>query len=186
MILNADDAQRFIRWYSLLLLEVLGEASRDVEGGLVSKLAQGRAMLMQEPTLLAEAKTTLAARSADVDSDVVEAVESLEVRKWVYLRDTKFHSIFIDQTTDRAFGVVGLTERLRDVLGGSGVYLETGLVRYRGHFVCDGLIAQTIWLGPNYKKSFNERYRSLKAEGRFYVKYDANKALKLGAANSGY
>lgn len=157
MILNAADAQRFIRWYSLLLLEVLGEASRDVEGGLVPKLVQGRAKLMKEPTLLEEVKTKLAARFDDVDSEVVEAVESLEVRQWVYLRDTKLHSIFIDQSTDRAFGVVGLTERLRDVLGGSGVYLETGLVRYRGHFVCDGVMRQTVWLGPNYKKSFNER-----------------------------
>ena len=168
MILNAADAQRFIRWYSLLLVEVLGEASRDVEGGLIAKLVQGRTKLMKEPTLLREA----AARLADVDSEVVEAVESLEVRNWVYLRDTKLHSIFLDQSTDRAFAVVGLTERIRDILGGAGVYLETGLVQYRGRFVCDGLVGQPVWLGPNYKKSFNERYRELKAAGRFYVKYD--------------
>jgi hypothetical protein len=170
MILNADDAQRFIRWYSLLLLEVLGEASRDVESGLVAKLVQGRAKLMKEPALLQEVKTKLAARFADIDFAVFEAVESLNVGKWVYLRDTKLHSIFVDQATDRAFGVVGLTDRLRDLLGGSGVYLETGLVRYRGRFVCDGLIVRSVWLGPNYKKSFNDRYRELKAAGRFYVK----------------
>lgn len=171
MILNPADAQRFIRWYSLLLLEVLGEASPDVEGGLVATLVQGRAKLMKEPTLFEGVKTKLAARFADVDSEIVAAVASLDVRKWVYLRDTTRHSIFVDPSSDRAFGVVGLTEPLRDVLGGSGVYLETGLVRYRGYYVCDGLIAQNVWLGPNYKKSFNERYREIKAAGRFSAYY---------------
>lgn len=169
MILDPADAQRFIRWYSLLLLEVLGAASHQVQGSLVATLVQGRTKLMKQPALLQEAKTKLAAQYADIDCDVVEAVESLNVRKWVYLRDTKLHSIFVDEAADHAFGVVGLTERLRDLLSGSGVWLEAGVVRYRERFVCDGLLGQPVWLGSNYKKRFNERYRALKAEGRFYV-----------------
>lgn len=169
MILDPADAKRFIRWYSLLLLEVLGPASHQVQGSLVATLVQGRIKLMKQPVLLQDAKAKLAAQFADVDFDVVEAVESLNVRKWVYLRDTKLHSILFDQATDCAFGVVGLTERLSDLLGGSGVWLETGVVRYRGRFVCDGLVGQPVWLGSKYKKSFNERYRAVKAEGRFYV-----------------
>ncbi|MGZ8400893.1 MAG: hypothetical protein ACXWVI_06305 [Methyloceanibacter sp.] len=167
MILDAEDAQRFIRWYSLLLLAIRGKPVPD-EGSLVEKLVQGRAKLMNEPALLLEAKAQLAARFAEVDFEVVAAVESLEVRRWVYLRDTKLHSIFIDQAGDRAVAVVGLTDRLRTLLGGSGVYVETGLVRYCGRFVCDGLIGQVVWLGPNYRESFNERYRELKSAGRFY------------------
>jgi hypothetical protein len=72
--------------------------------------------------------------------------------------------------------VLGLTDRLRDIVGGSGIVLETGLVRYRGCFVCDGLVYKKLWLGPNYKKSFNAAFSEMKAEGRFYVKYDARSA----------
>jgi hypothetical protein len=168
MILDAEDAQRFIRWYSLLLLATRGEPVAD-EGNLVEKLMQGRAKLMKEPALLLDAKAQLAARFAEVDFEVVAAVESLEVGRWVYLRDSKLHSIFIDQAGGRAVGVVGLTDRLRTLLGGSGVYLETGVVRYCGRFVCDGLIGSVVWLGSNYRKSFNERYRELKSAGRFYL-----------------
>jgi hypothetical protein len=168
MILDAEDAQRFIRWYSLLLLATRGEPVAD-EGNLVEKLMQGRAKLMKEPALLLDAKAQLATRFAEVDFEVVAAVESLEVGRWVYLRDSKLHSIFIDQAGGRAVGVVGLTDRLRTLLGGSGVYLETGVVRYCGRFVCDGLIGSVVWLGSNYRKSFNERYRELKSAGRFYL-----------------
>jgi hypothetical protein len=168
MILDAEDAQRFIRWYSLLLLATRGEPVAD-EGNLVEKLMQVRAKLMKEPALLLDAKAQLAARIAEVDFEVVAAVESLEVGRWVYLRDSKLHSIFIDQAGGRAVGVVGLTDRLRTLLGGSGVYLETGVVRYCGRFVCDGLIGSVVWLGSNYRKSFNERYRELKSAGRFYL-----------------
>ena len=111
---------------------VLGEASHDSRGGLVAKLAQGRAKLIKEPTLLQEVKAKLADRFADVDLEEFEAAETVDVRKWVYLRDTKLHSIFVDQATNRAFGVVGLTDRLSDLLGGSGLWLETGVVQYRG------------------------------------------------------
>jgi len=74
---------------------------------------------------------------------------------------------------------VGLTDRLRDIVGGSGVVVESGLVRYRGRFVCDGLVKRSLWLGPNYKKSFNAAFAEWKAEGRFYVKCDANSVSRL-------
>ena len=35
--------------------------------------------------------------------------------------DTKLHSIFVDPSADRAYGVVGLTQSIREVIGGSGV-----------------------------------------------------------------
>ncbi len=172
MILDKANAQRFIQGYSLIVLEILGGTSRRLRGDFLQLLAKGRAKLVRKPTLLQKAKASLESRSVDLDLEVLQAIESLDVRQWAYLRDTKTHSIFLDTSTDRAFGVLGLTERIRDIIGGSGVVIETGLVRYRGRFVCDGVISQTTWLGPNYKKSFNEKFKALKAEGRFYVKVD--------------
>ena len=65
----------------------------------------------------------------------------------------------MDAETKRAFAVLGLTDRLRDIVGGSGVVLETGLVCYRGRFVCDGLVYKKLWVGPNYKKTSTQPFR---------------------------
>ena len=176
MILEANDAWRFITGYKKLLLEIDGASKSRAKGSVVSKLAKARAKLVKRPALLQEAQARLVARSESIDPEVLQAVEGLEVRDWVYLKDTKVHSVFMDAETKRAFGVLGLTDRLRDIVGGSGVVLETGLVHYRGRFVFDGLVYKKLWLGPGYKKSFNAAFSEMKAKGRFYVKYDARNA----------
>jgi len=172
MYLAPPDAQRFIQVYKLLMLEVLGEQEALITGSVVPLLAKARAKLAGKPALLRQAIGQLEARNTRLDREVVTAIEGLEVRQWVYLRDTKLHSIMIDSTTDRAFGVIGLTQRLRDLVGGTGLLMETGLVRYRGRYVCDGIISQLVWLGPGYRKSWNETFKEIKASGQFYVKAD--------------
>jgi hypothetical protein len=57
----------------------------------------------------------------------------------------------------------------RDITGASGVAIETGIVRFTGRFVCDGLVTRIVHLGPNYRKSYGRVYSAAKAEGRFYV-----------------
>ena len=173
MILAADAAWRFIHGYKKLLLETYGENGSKPEEGIVPKLIKARTKLLEQPALLHEAHARLAARSETIDPEVLQAVQDIDVREWIYLRDTKVHSIFMDTATERAFGVLGLTDRLRDIVGGCGVLLETGLVRYRGRFVCDGLVKGSLWLGPNYRRSFNATFAEWKAEGRFYVKCDS-------------
>jgi hypothetical protein len=173
MYLASDDAQRFIQGYKLLMLEVLGEQEDRITGSVVPLLAKARAKLVGEPTLLRKSIVQLEARNARLDHEVVMALEGLEVRQWVYLRDTKLHSIMIDSTADRAFGVLGLTQGIRDIVGGTGLLMEAGLVRYRGRYVCDGVISQMAWLGPGYRRSWNQKFKEIKASGQFHVKADA-------------
>lgn len=154
------------------MLEVLGEQEDRITGSVIPLLAKARAKLAGEPTLLRKSIVQLEARNARPDSGVVIALEGLEVRQWVYLRDAKLHSIIIDSTADRAFGVLGLTQGIRDIVGGTGLLTEAGLVRYRGRYVCDGVISQTAWLGPGYRRSWNEKLKEIKASGRFHVKAD--------------
>ncbi|MGE3979171.1 MAG: hypothetical protein AB7F94_16550 [Nitrospira sp.] len=172
MYLAPTDAQRFIQGYKLLMLEVLGEQEDRITGSLVPLLAKARTKLASQPVLLRKSIAQLEARSVGLDREVVMALEGLEVRQWVYLRDTKLHSIIIDSSADRAFGVIGLTQGIRDIVGGTGLLMEAGLVRYRGRYVCDGVISQTAWLGPGYKRSWNEKFKVLKASGQFHVRAD--------------
>ncbi|HMS82536.1 MAG TPA: hypothetical protein PKD12_02665 [Nitrospira sp.] len=172
MQLAPVDAQRFIQGYKLLMLEVLGEREDHITGSVVPLLAKARAKLVGKPALLRQAIAQLEARQAKLDCGVVMALEGLEVRQWVYLRDTKLHSIMIDWNADRAFGVLGLTQGLRDLIGGTGVIIEAGLVRYCGRYVCDGIISQVVWLGPGYRRSWNETFKEIKASGQFHAKAD--------------
>ena len=172
MQLAPADAQRFIQGYTLAMLEVLGEQEDGIPGNVVPLLAKARVKLVGKPTLLRQAIARLEARNIRLDREVVMAIKGLEVRQWVYLRDTKLHSIMIDSNADRAFGVLGLTQGIRDIVGGAGVMIEAGLVRYCGRYVCDGVISQVVWLGPGYRRSWNETFKELKASGQFHVKAD--------------
>jgi len=108
-----------------------------------------------------------------IDSAVSRAIRTLRIDDYVYLKDTKDYSIFIQASGNSAFGVVGLTERIRDIVGASGVMIETGLIRYRGKFVCDGLVSRLVYLGPGYRKNYGAIYRDLRTQGRFQVECEA-------------
>ena len=170
MYLAPANAQRFIQGYTLAMLEVLGEQKDGIPGSVVPLLAKARAKFIRKPTLLHQAIARLKARNVRLDPEVVTAIERLEVRQWVYLRDTTRHSIMIDSAADRAFGVLGLTQGIRDITGGTGVIIEAGVVRYHGQYVCDGIISEVVWLGSGYRRSWNDTFREIKSSGRFYVK----------------
>lgn len=172
MHLVPAEAQLFIQGYKLLMLEVLGEQEGRFADSVVPLLVKARAKLAGKRALLHKSIARLEALNVRLDPEVVTALEGLEVRLWVYLRDTKLHSIMIDSTGDRAFGVLGLTQGIRDIVGGTGVIVETGLAPYRGQYVCDGVITQVVWLGPGYRRSWNETFKEIKASGQFHVKAD--------------
>ncbi len=172
MVLDPQAAQRFINTYMAVLLAIAGTPTCE-DKKVLHLLVKGRARLLKDPALLEKARCSLAEQSQKLDHEVMSAIEGLEVRKWVYLRDTRAYSVFLDSSTDRAFGVVGLTDRLSDVVGGSGAFVETGLVRFNGRFVCDGLFTQIVWLGTNVRKSCNEKFLELKRGKQFFVRQDA-------------
>jgi hypothetical protein len=173
MVLEPPSAAQFIQGYKTLLLEIELEVSGSGARPIVEKLVAARKQLHQDCSLLKTALDRLKAKNFDMSPAVIEAVEDLQLEQWIYLRDTKRYSIFIHPKGHCAFGVVGLTDPIRHLVGSSGVVMETGLARYCGRFVCDGLVSGVIVLGPNYRKSYARRYSSLKADGHFYVQYEA-------------
>jgi len=168
-LLDPVAAHAFIAGYKRVLLRVAGSTreGRDVLGTLV----QARHRVAENAALLDQAfdgETT-----PPVDPAVSRAIRTLRIDDYVYLKDTKDYSIFIQASGNSAFGVVGLTERIRDIVGASGVMIETGLVRYRGKFVCDGLVSRLVYLGPGYRKNYGAIYRDLRTQGRFQVECEA-------------
>lgn len=169
MILDSHSATQFIKGYKALLLEIDAMVSRNSSRPVLERLVTARAELIKDKTLLTKSLDRVKAKTAEISPAVIESVQSLEVQHWVYLRDTKRYSIFIHPKNRSAFGVLGLTEPLRNLVGSSTVFLEIGLVRYCGYFVCDGLISRVVYMGPSYRKNYSKLYSEIKAEGCFHV-----------------
>ena len=171
MIIDPLSASKFIAVYKTLLLEIDRTGNDGRKSNLIKQLVAARSRLSSDPSLIDQALAALKSKSVVVDPEVVGSLRRLEVENWVFLRDTKVHSLFVHPSEHRAYGVLGLNDRIRDIVGGVGVVIETGLVQYAGRFVCDGLVARILWLGKNYRHSFNRTYQAIRSEGRFYSRY---------------
>jgi hypothetical protein len=158
--------------YKRALLEVHRLASCPPSDDFVQMLASARSASQENTRLLDAAVLELEKVGVPLSPDVHRAVQSLRLKQWVYLRDTTKHSIFIDSEEREAFAVVGLTDRIRDLLGRSAVAFRTGIVEFRGRFVCDGIIQNPVLLGANYKREFNAMLADLKKESRLHIACD--------------
>lgn len=170
MIIDSSAAYRYIETYKELLLFINAKTMLNGTAFALNMLAEGRRTLINDPSLL---QGYLASKTDSFNADkqdVIHAIRSLEVRQWVYFRDTRYYSILLNLEMDAAYAVYGLTQRIRDIVGASGAMVETGIVRYQGKFVCDGLISSVVWLGSNYYKTCAEEYRELKKSGLFHYR----------------
>jgi hypothetical protein len=171
MLLDPAAANAFITGYKRVLLRVAGDGDDGGAGrSTLQALAHARHQIKQNPAVLERAVVEVQGSDQPLDAEVLRAIRTLRIDDWVYLRDTRNYSIFIHLSAKFALGVLALTERMRDIVGGSGVVIETGVVRYHGRFVCDGLVSRVVHLGSGYRRSFGEAYRALRASGRFDVR----------------
>jgi hypothetical protein len=102
---------------------------------------------------------------------VESAIRILEVKQWFYLKDTSTYSVFVDPSAETAYAVLGLTQRIRDLIGGSGAIVEIGLVQYLGHYVYDDLVSNVVWLGRNYRRDLALLLADPRARGAFRKSY---------------
>lgn len=171
MVVTEHEASTFIQGHTQLMVHMYGPLPAKPKMELLAILAAARAKFVADRSLLEGALRELKAKSITVAPEVISAVQSLEVKKWVYLKDTSAYSVFIDPSAKVAYGVLGLTEKIRNIIGGSGVVVETGLLRYLGRYVTDGIVTNVVWLGRNYKKDFTNELASLRAHGAFHKTY---------------
>ncbi len=101
MILEPDAASQFIYWYRVLLLEIESASSPDPDRNTLAVMASARRRMCETPALLDHAVARLSARLDQPDERVVKAMRTLSVGDWIYLRDTKTYSIFMDVAGDR-------------------------------------------------------------------------------------
>jgi len=169
MTVEPEAAYEFLQGYKQLLLRLSGRDEDNRRHEMLGQLHMGREVLVAAPGGPGSVLTELSDNGARIPENVASAIQSLQVEHWVYLRDTKRHSIFVHPECTAAYGVLGLTDPIRAITQGTGIAVRTGIVRYRGRYVCDGLLSGIVSLGKGYRRSFTAAYRKLKAEGKFYV-----------------
>jgi hypothetical protein len=169
MVIKLQAAQTFINGYSRLLAEAHRLSNGKTGLELLNMLAAARDVAIASPSIVESAVSELEENGSPMPLEVVCAIKSLQLKQWVYLRDTTAYSVFLEPSGKDAYAVLGLTNKLRDILGGSGVSLRTGIVEFHGRFVCDGIVSNLVWLGSNYRKDFAAHLALLKKEGKFHV-----------------
>jgi hypothetical protein len=172
MVLEPKAAADFIQGYTKVMTAIYELSSAKTRRPLIEIIAAAREQYCADRTLFEKALARLKTRAKTIVPEVLCAIRTLEVKKWVYLKDTRTYSVFINPEGNAAYAVLGLTDRIRDIAGASGVVLETGIVKYKGLFVCDGIVASPIFLGPNYRKDFNAALTKIKRHGNFHAKSD--------------
>lgn len=169
MIIAPQAAKAFISGYTRLLTQVYLQSNGEPDMELVQILAAARQSVVESPSLIDAAAAALDAKGASIAQNVIDAIKTLQLKHWIFLRDTGKYSVFLDPDGKAAYAVLGLTDPVRNLVGGSAVAFTTGVVAYRGHYVCDGIIGKIVWLGPNMKKTFNATLSVLRKSGGFHT-----------------
>lgn len=164
--MHIDDAtaRRFIGVYQDFLTSLIDpQAGRGKE--VLALLSEARARYAADRSLF----TVWRANNAGRDAAMLDAIERIEIGRWIYLKDTRSYSVFMHEDGTRAYAVQGLTDRLRDIFGCSGMVVRTGVFPLNGQFVCDGLFGGAVMLGANYLADFKARYQALREAGGFHA-----------------
>jgi len=84
--------------------------------------------------------------------------------RFFLIRYLKKYAVFLEEGQPRAYGVVGLSDEIEDMLGPRlPIYLEIVLLPFRGQIVYDGLVTTySVYLGPGMRRSLNDAYQEAK------------------------
>ena len=165
MVITPKDAHRFITIYTGVLLRLAGDKSRDLVGDRRLK-----ALISARKKLLAKFKSR---KNSEIflpedAADVRAAIQGIVFARWFYLRDTTKYSILVDAERQESYAVLGLNQPLAEIFNGPSVSFEAGVCPLSGQYICDGLFADPLYIGPNLRSDFRALQAKLARTGRFH------------------
>ncbi len=168
MLLNPEDAQRFIATYEQVAFSVHRLLKLAPAKQITRILFTAREQLQANPELLDQAVAHGRKQGFSLDSQALDALGQMRLDRWIYLKDLKSGSILLDHQGQEAYSVVGLTQPLAQITGQTGWVLNTALCPFKGKIICDGIMAPIAQLGPSFKRDYHQLYLKLKAHGRLH------------------
>jgi hypothetical protein len=165
MVIPREAALRFIQHYQDFLSSIADP--EEIRGkSVIQALVLARRRYAADPALLAQWH----AKNPQRDHEIVDAIKKMQIGRWVYLKDTRHYSVFLREDTEAAYAVLGLTNRLRDITGYSGIAAHCGVFPLGKQFVCDAILDDPITLGKNTMASFTACYKTLRNNDRFHTR----------------
>ncbi|WP_026434082.1 hypothetical protein [Paracidovorax oryzae] len=168
MLLPHDDAMQFIEAYEAVLTQVLINEGKKLTRSLIKDLAKARNLVKADMGRLHRAMEMVKSTSHGLPSQIERVLPTMRAGRWFYLRSTTRYALMLDADLKNAYAVKGLTTPLHELLSGTTVVVETAIFEYKGEFVCDGIIADPVYIGPGIRADLNATYTTIKAEGRFH------------------
>lgn len=112
----------------------------------------------------------IAENPAKLSRDDLALVASWQHRvagSFFIVRYLKKHSVFISDTPQRGYGVLGLLSTIEEIAGPHlPIYVQAVLLPFEDRIVVDGLLAPySIMFGPGYRASLRELYNRLYERG---------------------
>jgi hypothetical protein len=169
MFLPYEEAMSFIDGYKATLLEILKSQGENQTGRIVNDLAKARSFVKNRPQLIDEAIERIKSQGTPLSQVVEASIRSIRIGRWIYLRNTTKYALILDEKLTNAYAVKALTTPLHEVAGNKSAIFEAALFEYDGIFLCDGIVANAIHIGPGLRSEFGEKYKSLKKLGHFYT-----------------
>jgi hypothetical protein len=175
MLLSQEEAFHFISLQKALMSFVdLARAKRpsdtyDTDSfgrlSMEDRLAARDHLLKRRDLLDAFIKQNPARLTPD-DLAIVDAWHDMIPGEFFVLRELKKYAIFLSSGDDPvAFGVLGLTDNIAQVLGHNlPAHVNTILMPYKNRIVYDGLMSShNVIFGPSFRRSLNEALKKAKA-----------------------
>lgn len=96
--------------------------------------------------------------------EIIRGWKNFVKDKFFLMRYLKKHTVFLEEGESHAYGVIGLTDEIEDMLGPRlPIYLETVLLPFRGQIVYDGLVTTySVYFGTGMRRSLNDAYQEAK------------------------
>jgi hypothetical protein len=126
-----------------------------------------RDALMEDDDLRKAFITENPANLPQADLALVESWQHRVSGDFFILRHLKKYSIFLSSGSPHAYGVLGLTGPIEEVLGPElPIYVKAVLLPFEDCIIYDTLLsAYPIYFGAGYRSSFNDTYRDIQERG---------------------
>lgn len=173
MRLSANDVRSFYKLYSALLLYVNSKQS------ILSNVSTPDELMSQPAEARVQVRNRLYDDIALIDAFSLDNPASLSdeelgiVRSWKHFirdrfylfRHLKKHSVFLNSTSSpKAYGVLSISDSLKDLFPFVPVMVETALLPFKGQIIYDGYVgAYNISFGGGVRSGFKASYDEAKA-----------------------
>jgi hypothetical protein len=99
------------------------------------------------------------------DEKIVKSWKKFIKGKFIIIKELQKYCVFLEMKNEILYGVNGISNPFSVMIPSFPFMVETVLIPFREKIIFDSLLAcHNIEFGPNYKKSFKEKYKELKNE----------------------